>query len=66
MKDRVIDRIVNGEGFTMDEIVEAASKENKIHLKNMNGFEQHFFKIGFYEGIRFAIRILEEVQAIRK
>lgn len=56
----LIERIATG--LTMEEVIEGAAKENQIHLKNMNGFEEHFFKIGFYEGLRLAEKIIEEVK----
>lgn len=59
---RLIDKIMSDEGLTMEEIIAGAAKENQIHLKNMNGFEQHFFKMGLDEGIRIAVEILEEVK----
>ena len=57
-----VERIMRGEKFTLEEIIAGAAKENQIHLRGMNGFEQFFFKIGFDEGIRFAKQVLDEIR----
>ena len=59
---RLIDKIMSDEGLTMEEIIAGAAKENQIYLKDMNGFEWHYFKMGLDEGIRIAVEILEEVK----
>ena len=57
-----VERIMQGENFTLEDIIAGAAKENQIHLQEMNGFEQFFFKIGFNEGIRFAKAVLDEIR----
>ena len=56
-----VERIMQGEDIPMGEIVVGAAKENQIYLKDMNGFEWHYFKIGIKEGLRIAARIIGEV-----
>ena len=61
---KLIDRVMSDsfEGLTMEEIIAGAAKENQIYLVDMNGFEMHYFRIGFNEGLRLVDRILKEVQ----
>lgn len=61
MEKTLVERIMQGEDIPMEEIIAGAAKENKIYLKDMNGFEWHYFKIGIREGLRLAARIMEEV-----
>lgn len=59
---RLIDRVMSEEGLTLEEIIAGAAKENQIYLKDMNGFEWHYFKIGFEEGIRLMEKVIKELK----
>ena len=62
MRGRVIDKIMSGDGLTMDEIIAGAKDENQDYLTDMNSVELRYFMLGFAEGLRLAVRILNEVE----
>lgn len=61
MEKTLIERIMQGEDLPMEEIIAGAAKEDQIYLVDMNEFELRYFKIGIGEGLRLAVRIIEEV-----
>ena len=61
MEKTLVERIMQGEDLPMEEIIAGAAKENQIYLVDMNEFELRCFKIGIGEGLRLAVRIIEEV-----
>ena len=61
MEKTLVERIMQGEDLPMEEIIACAAKENQIYLVDMNEFELRYFKIGIGEGLRLAVRIIEEV-----
>jgi len=61
MEKTLVERIMQGEDLPMEEIIASAAKENQIYLVDMNEFELRYFKIGIGEGLRLAVRIIEEV-----
>lgn len=61
MEKTLVERIMQGEDLPMEEIIAGAAKENQIYLVDMNEFELRYFKIGIGEGLRLAVRIIEEV-----
>lgn len=62
MERRLVDRIQAGGGLTMDEIIAGAKDENQDYLTDMNSVELRYFKLGLSEGLRLAVRILNEVE----
>ena len=62
MERRLVDRIQAGGGLTMDEIIAGAKDENQDYLTDMNSVELRYFRIGLDEGLRLAVRILNEVE----
>lgn len=61
MEKTLVERIMQGEDLPMEEIIAGAAKENQIYLVDMNEFELRYFNIGIGEGLRLAVRIIEEV-----
>lgn len=61
MEKTLVERIMQGEDLPMEEIIAGAAKEDQIYLVDMNEFELRYFKIGIGEGLRLAVRIIEEV-----
>lgn len=62
MRERVIDKIMSGDGLTMDEIIAGAKDENQDYLTDMNSTELRYFRIGLDEGLRLAVQIIKEVE----
>lgn len=61
MEKTLVERIMQGKDLPMEEIIAGAAKEDQIYFVDMNEFELRYFKIGIGEGLRLAVRIIEEV-----